>query len=75
MMNVRENHWGYNNGQWQKKFSTWGLNQVLGLTNLTLAPIGVHINKQVQAVLVTLNVNKNDRESVLDPSDIVKKYF
>jgi hypothetical protein len=33
-----------------KQFTTGGLNQVLGF-NLTLAPTGSHINKQVQVVL------------------------
>jgi hypothetical protein len=37
-----------------KQFATWGLNQVLGCTNLTLAPTGSQINKQVQVVLVKL---------------------
>ena len=35
-----------------KQIATGGLNQVLGCTNLTLAPTGSHINKQVQVVLV-----------------------
>ncbi len=35
-----------------KQIATGGLNQVLGCTNLTLAPTGSHINKQAQVVLV-----------------------
>jgi hypothetical protein len=35
-----------------KQFATGGLIQVLGCTNLTLAPIGSQINKQAQVVLV-----------------------
>jgi hypothetical protein len=35
-----------------KQFATGGLNQVLGCTNLTLAPTGSHMNKQVQVVLL-----------------------
>jgi hypothetical protein len=35
-----------------KQFATSGLNQVLGYTNLTLAPTGSHIKRQVQVVLV-----------------------
>jgi hypothetical protein len=39
-----------------KQFATEGLNQVLGRTNLTLAPTGSHINKQAQYLirLITL---------------------
>jgi hypothetical protein len=33
-----------------KQIATGGLNQVLGCTNLTLAPTCSHINKQVQVV-------------------------
>jgi hypothetical protein len=35
-----------------KQFATVDLNQVLECTNLTLAPTGSHINKQVKVVLV-----------------------
>jgi hypothetical protein len=35
-----------------KQIATGGLNQVLGCTNLTLAPTDSHINKQAQVVLV-----------------------
>ena len=35
-----------------KQIATGGLNQVLGCTNLTLAPTGSRITKQVQIVLV-----------------------
>jgi hypothetical protein len=35
-----------------KQFATWGLNQVLGCTNLTLARTGSCMNKQAQVVLV-----------------------
>jgi hypothetical protein len=35
-----------------KQFATGGLNQVLGCTNLTLAPTGSRMNKQAQVVLV-----------------------
>jgi hypothetical protein len=31
-----------------KQFATGDLNQVLGCTNLTLAPTGFHINKKLQ---------------------------
>ncbi len=35
-----------------KQFATGGLNQVRGCTNLSLAPTGSHINKQLQVVSV-----------------------
>jgi hypothetical protein len=35
-----------------KQFAAGGLNQVLGCTNLTLAPTGSHTNKQVKLSLV-----------------------
>jgi hypothetical protein len=35
-----------------KQCATGGLNQVLGCTNLTLAPTGSRMNKQAQLVLV-----------------------
>ncbi len=35
-----------------KQIATGGLNQVLGCTNLTLAPTGSRMNKQAQVVLV-----------------------
>jgi hypothetical protein len=35
-----------------KQFATGGLNQVLGCTNLTLAPTGYDMNKQVHVALV-----------------------
>ncbi len=35
-----------------KQFATGGLNQVLGCTNLTLAPTGSFMKKQAQLVLV-----------------------
>lgn len=35
-----------------KTFATWGLNLVLGCTNLTLAPTGFYKEKQERAVMV-----------------------
>jgi hypothetical protein len=35
------------NGQWQNNLPIRDLNQVLGCTNLTLVPIGYHINNHV----------------------------
>jgi hypothetical protein len=38
-------------GSVAKQFASGGLNQVLGCTNLTLAPTGSQMNKQAQVVL------------------------
>jgi hypothetical protein len=37
---------------WKNNLPLRGLNQVLGCTNLTLAPTSSHMNKQVQVFLV-----------------------
>jgi hypothetical protein len=51
-INEKENPWGYHLGTViGKTICHWWLNQVLGCTNLTLAPTGSHINKQVQSCL------------------------
>jgi hypothetical protein len=51
--NKIENPRGYRLGTATgKTIFHWGLNQVLGCTNLTLAPTGSHFNTQVQVVLV-----------------------
>jgi hypothetical protein len=49
------------------QIATEGLNQVLGCTNLTLAPTGSHMNKQVQITPTRQSVQQDCTNLTLAP--------